>query len=181
VRLAGGVGRSVGRDFWRPRATALSLSDWAARPFTRRLRHYARAARGHAAAPPSSVMNSRRLMSDMARLLPSRSAPALKSSRSQLTTRSKHRALLPRQRTAQRTGAWRPRYSGDVTVMPQNTPKSNVVCWTPCDQPGAVVLGADPDPFIRSQFLRDASRVAAVGDAEITACLVSTRQSGHAT
>jgi hypothetical protein len=34
-----------------------------------------RAASGQAAAPLSSVMNSRRLISDMARLLPSRSAP----------------------------------------------------------------------------------------------------------
>jgi hypothetical protein len=49
-------------------------------------------------------------------------------------------------------------YSGSITVMPRNTPKSNVVCWTPCDQPGAIVMGADPDPFIRSQILRDANR-----------------------
>jgi hypothetical protein len=47
-------------------------------------------------------------------------------------------------------------YSGSITVMPRNTPKSNVVCWTPCDQPGAIVMGADPDPFIRQQLLRDA-------------------------
>lgn len=44
-----------------------------------------------------------------------------------------------------------------ITVMPRNTPRSNVVCWTPCDQPGAIVMGADPDPFIRQQILRDAS------------------------
>jgi hypothetical protein len=49
-------------------------------------------------------------------------------------------------------------YSGSITVMPRNTPKSYVVCWTPCDQPGAIVMGADPDPFIRSQILRDANR-----------------------
>src|SRR5262249_47308038 len=48
-------------------------------------------------------------------------------------------------------------YSGGVTVMPRNTPQSNVVCWTPCGQPGAIVMGADPDPFIRSQILRDAN------------------------
>ena len=42
--------------------------------------------------------------------------------------------------------------------MPRNTPPGNVVCWTPCGQPGAIVLGADPDPFIRQQLLRDASR-----------------------
>jgi hypothetical protein len=47
-------------------------------------------------------------------------------------------------------------YSGGITVMPRNTPRSNVVCWTPCDQPGAIVMGADPDPFIRQQILRDA-------------------------
>jgi hypothetical protein len=45
-----------------------------------------------------------------------------------------------------------------ITVMPRHTPPGNVVCWTPCGQPGAIVLGADPDPFIRSQLLRDASR-----------------------
>jgi hypothetical protein len=26
-----------------------------------------------------------------------------------------------------------------------------------CDQPGAIVMGADPDPFIRQQILRDAN------------------------
>jgi hypothetical protein len=44
-----------------------------------------------------------------------------------------------------------------ITVIPRNTPAANVVCWTPCGQPGAIVMGADPDPFIRSQILRDAS------------------------
>jgi hypothetical protein len=44
-----------------------------------------------------------------------------------------------------------------ITVMPRNTPKVNIVCWTACGQPGAIVMGADPDPFIRSQILRDAS------------------------
>ena len=43
-----------------------------------------------------------------------------------------------------------------VTVWPRNTPAANVVCWTPCNQPNAIVMGADPDPFIRSQILRDA-------------------------
>lgn len=51
-----------------------------------------------------------------------------------------------------------PNPTPSITVMPRNTPSSNVVCWTPCGQPGAIVLGADPDPFIRSQLLRDASR-----------------------
>ena len=45
-----------------------------------------------------------------------------------------------------------------VGTMPRNTPQSNVVCWTTCGQPSSIVLGADPDPFIRSQLLRDASR-----------------------
>ena len=49
-------------------------------------------------------------------------------------------------------------YGRGVTVMPRNTPPSYVVCWTPCGQPGAIVLGADPDQFIRQQILRDASR-----------------------
>lgn len=43
-------------------------------------------------------------------------------------------------------------------TMPRNTPPSNVVCWTTCGQPSSIVLGADPDPFIRLQLLRDASR-----------------------
>ena len=42
-------------------------------------------------------------------------------------------------------------------AAPRGTPQSNVVCWTPCGQPGAIVMGADPDPFIRSQILRDAT------------------------
>jgi hypothetical protein len=48
-------------------------------------------------------------------------------------------------------------YNGGITVMPRNTPRSNVVCWTPCDQSNAIVMGADPDPFIRQQILRDAN------------------------
>jgi hypothetical protein len=39
----------------------------------------------------------------------------------------------------------------------RNTPPGNLVCWTPCGQPGSIVMGADPDPFIRQQILRDAS------------------------
>ena len=45
-----------------------------------------------------------------------------------------------------------------ITVMPRNTPKANIVCWTPCGQAGAIVLGADPDPNIRAYLIRDASR-----------------------
>jgi hypothetical protein len=47
--------------------------------------------------------------------------------------------------------------SGGVTVWPRNTPDSYVVCWNGCGHPGSIVMGADPDPFIRSQILRDAS------------------------
>jgi hypothetical protein len=50
-----------------------------------------------------------------------------------------------------------PNPTPSITVMPRNTPKANIVCWTACGQPGAIVMGADPDPFIRSQILRDAS------------------------
>jgi hypothetical protein len=46
----------------------------------------------------------------------------------------------------------------------RTTPPSNVVCWTPCGQPGSIVMGADPDPFIRSQILRDASGFFGGGD-----------------
>jgi hypothetical protein len=44
-----------------------------------------------------------------------------------------------------------------ITAMPRNTPKANIVCWTQCGQPGSIVMGADLDPFIRSQIMRDAS------------------------
>jgi hypothetical protein len=47
-------------------------------------------------------------------------------------------------------------YAAQRTV-PRGTPQSNVVYWTPCGQPGSIVMGADPDPFIRSQILRDAT------------------------
>jgi len=49
-------------------------------------------------------------------------------------------------------------------TVPRNTPPGSVVCWTPCGQPGAIVLGADPDPAIRAQLLRDASRYFGGGD-----------------
>jgi hypothetical protein len=54
-------------------------------------------------------------------------------------------------------------YSGSITVMPRNTPRSNVVCWTPCDQPGAIVMGADPIRSFARRFCgtRIASLVAA--------------------
>ena len=48
-------------------------------------------------------------------------------------------------------------YSGGVTAWPRNTPDSYVVCWNGCGNRGSIVMGADPDPFIRSQILRDAS------------------------
>ena len=46
---------------------------------------------------------------------------------------------------------------GGGTAMPRNTPDSYVVCWNGCGHAGSIVMGADPDPFIRSQILRDAS------------------------
>ena len=48
-------------------------------------------------------------------------------------------------------------YSYGTAGVYRNTPPGNVVCWTPCGQPGSIVMGADPDPFIRQQILRDAS------------------------
>src|SRR5499427_619218 len=50
-----------------------------------------------------------------------------------------------------------PNLTPSITAMPRNTPKANIVCWTPCGQPGAIVMGADPDPFIRQQIMRDAN------------------------
>jgi hypothetical protein len=46
---------------------------------------------------------------------------------------------------------------GGATAVPRNTPESYVVCWNGCGHAGSIVMGADPDPFIRSQILRDAS------------------------
>jgi len=49
-------------------------------------------------------------------------------------------------------------YSHGVTVWPRYTPREYVVCWNGCNNPGTtIVMGADPDPFIRQQILRDAS------------------------
>ena len=48
-------------------------------------------------------------------------------------------------------------YSYGTPGVYRSTPPGNIVCWTPCGQPGSIVMGADPDPFIRSQILRDAS------------------------
>jgi hypothetical protein len=38
---------------------------------------------------------------------------------------------------------------------PRYTPGGYVVCYTGCGRPNSVVLGADPDPNIRSQLQRD--------------------------
>jgi hypothetical protein len=46
----------------------------------------------------------------------------------------------------------------------RNTPPGNVVCWTPCGHPGSIVMGADPDPFIRQQSAMQAASSAAAGD-----------------
>ena len=51
-----------------------------------------------------------------------------------------------------------------MTGVSRNTPASHVVCWTRCGEPSSIVLGVDPDPFIRSQLLRDASRYFVGGD-----------------
>jgi hypothetical protein len=67
-------------------------------------------------------------------------------------------AQSSRKRTDQEQRAYSEQGRGGVTVWPRNTPAGNVVCWTACDQPNAIVLGADPDPFIRSQLLKDAHR-----------------------
>jgi hypothetical protein len=49
-----------------------------------------------------------------------------------------------------------------AAVAPQNRPEA--VCWNGCGHPGSIVMGTDPDPFIRSQILRDASRFFGGGD-----------------
>ena len=61
-----------------------------------------------------------------------------------------------RQQPTGRTG-YPVQYSYGTPGVYRNTPPGNIVCWTPCGQPGSIVMGADPDPFIRQQILRDAS------------------------
>jgi hypothetical protein len=46
-------------------------------------------------------------------------------------------------------------YSHGVTVWPRYTPREYVVCYNGCNNSGTIVLGADPDPNIRSQIQRD--------------------------
>jgi len=48
------------------------------------------------------------------------------------------------------------RYSG-VTVAPRSSSGSPLVCWNGCGHAGSIVMGTDPDPFIRSQILREGS------------------------
>jgi len=59
-------------------------------------------------------------------------------------------------RRQQRGDYWeQPGYSSGVTKWPSNTPSQYVVCWNGCNNPNAIVMGADPDPNIRSQLQRD--------------------------
>jgi hypothetical protein len=57
-----------------------------------------------------------------------------------------------------------PGYSSGVTKWPTNTPSQYVVCWNGCNSPNAIVMGADPDPFIRQQILRDGGAFFGGGD-----------------
>lgn len=63
---------------------------------------------------------------------------------------------LPQRTHAQQYPAFT-QWSYGTPGVYRNTPPGNVVCWTPCGHPGSIVMGADPDPFIRQQILRDAS------------------------
>jgi hypothetical protein len=59
-------------------------------------------------------------------------------------------------RQQQRGDYWeQPGYSSGVTKWPANTPSEYVVCWNGCNHPNAIVMGADPDPNIRTQLQRD--------------------------
>jgi hypothetical protein len=55
-------------------------------------------------------------------------------------------------------------YAGQRLAPAMPGAASHVVCWTRCGEPSSIVLGVDPDPFIRSQLLRDASRYFGGGD-----------------
>src|SRR5438270_487230 len=56
-----------------------------------------------------------------------------------------------RQQPTTRTG-YPVQYSYGTPGVYRNTPPGNIVCWTPCGQPGSIVMGADPDPFIRQSI-----------------------------
>jgi hypothetical protein len=47
--------------------------------------------------------------------------------------------------------------SNKVARQP-NAPDANAVYWNGCCGPASIKMGTDPDPFIRSQILRDATR-----------------------
>ncbi len=66
-------------------------------------------------------------------------------------------ALLAAPANAQQASRQQRAYANQGYYGARNTPSSNVVCWNGCGHPASIVMGADPDPFIRSQILRDAS------------------------
>jgi hypothetical protein len=44
---------------------------------------------------------------------------------------------------------------GGSSASRGTTPREYVVCYNGCNNSGTIVLGADPDPNIRSQIQRD--------------------------
>jgi hypothetical protein len=63
-----------------------------------------------------------------------------------------------------RAQSYNSQWQGRVTASPKSTTRDSAVCWNGCNKPGSIVMGTDPDPFIRSQILRDASGFFGGGD-----------------
>jgi hypothetical protein len=59
---------------------------------------------------------------------------------------------------------WRDSQSAPAAGTQARSQQGNSVYWNGCCQQGSIKMGTDPDPFIRSQILRDASGFFGGGD-----------------
>jgi len=59
---------------------------------------------------------------------------------------------------------WRDWQRGQAAGAQARSQRGNSVYWNGCCQQGSIKMGTDPDPFIRSQILRDASGFFGGGD-----------------
>jgi Ni/Co efflux regulator RcnB len=59
---------------------------------------------------------------------------------------------------------WRDWQRGQAAGAQARSQQGNSVYWNGCCQRGSIKMGTDPDPFIRSQILRDASGFFGGGD-----------------
>jgi hypothetical protein len=59
---------------------------------------------------------------------------------------------------------WRDSQSAPAVRTQARSQQGSSVYWNGCCQQGSIKMGTDPDPFIRSQILRDASGFFGGGD-----------------